>query len=170
MQLGLRYGELFQLSYVTRDLDAALGHADAELGLTGFRSFEWAADVLAGGRVQRLAIRVAMAVVERRQFEIIEPVSGPIEVYTETIDLSARLLNFHHIGIAVRGDLAEWDNLLAEVRASGDEIAYLFPAQSSADAKTRLCYVDTRARLGHFTEYLWRDPSLIALPALLNLD
>jgi hypothetical protein len=173
MQLGARYGDLFQMSYVTRDLEAAVAHAENELGLTGFRLSESAIEVLADGRVQILAVRAAVVVVGRNQFEIIEPVSGPVAVYTDGIDLSARVLNFHHMAIAVRGDYAEWERLLGELREGPDKIAYLYPAEPASDPagpKVCFCYVDTRARLGHYTEYLWWHPSLTGLPAFPDLD
>lgn len=166
---GSRYGDLFQMSYVTRDRDAAVAHAKAELGFTDFRLSESRTEVLAGGRVQMLDIRAAMATVGAHQIEIIEPVSGPIGVYTEGMDLAARVLSFHHIAIAVRGGTDEWDRLLGELRRCGDEIVYLFPAQPDAAAKVRFCYVDTRSRIGHFTEYLWWDRSLDGLPGFPTL-
>lgn len=169
MRIGTRYSDLFQMSYVTRDLDAAVALATSELGLPGFRLSESSIEVLAGGRVQTLAVRAAVSVAGRNQFEIIEPLSGPIEVYTAAVDLSARLLGFHHIGIAVRGDYAEWTRLLDEVRASGAEIAFLYPVEPAPDAKVCFCYVDTRALLGHYTEYLWWHPSLTGLPAFPDL-
>lgn len=169
MQFGTRYGDLFQMSYVTRDLDAAVALATSELGLPAFRKSESSIEVLAGGKVQTLALRAAVTVVGRNQFEIIEPRSGPTEVYTAAVDLSARLLNFHHVGIAVRGDYAEWTRLLDDLRASGDEIAYLYPSAPGPDEKVCFCYVDTRARLGHYTEYLWWHPSLTGSPAFPDL-
>ena len=169
MQFGSRYGDLFQMSYVTRDRDAAVALATSELGLPAFRLSESSVEVLAGGKVQTLAVRAAVTVVGRNQFEIIEPQSGPIEVYTAAADLSAQLLTFHHVGIAVGGDYAEWTRLLGEVRASGDEIAFLYPAAPTPDDKVRFCYVDTRARLGHYTEYLWWHPSLTGSPAFPDL-
>lgn len=165
-----RYGDLFQMSYVTRDRDAAVAHAETRLGFTGFRLSESTTEVFAGGRVQTLSLRAAMATVGGRQIEIIEPVGGPIAVYTEGVDLAARLLTFHHMAIAVRGEVEEWERLLAEVRASGEEIAYLFPALTDAAARMRFCYVDTRSSIGHFTEYLWWDRSLDGMPGFPRFD
>lgn len=170
MLLGSRYGDLFQMSYVTRDRDAAVAHAETRLGFRDFRLSESRTEVLAQGRVQTLAIRAAMATVGGRQIEIIEPISGPIQVYTEGLDLAARLLTFHHMAIAVRGGAQEWEHLLAELRAGGDEIAYLFPARPEAATKVRFCYVDTRGAIGHFTEYLWRDASLDGMPGFPAFD
>ncbi|MFD1958046.1 hypothetical protein ACFSHP_00870 [Novosphingobium panipatense] len=99
-----------------------------------------------------------------RQFEIIEPVSGVTEIYSGAVDLSAHILAFHHVAIAVPGPYAAWETLLDEVHASGDAMALLFPAVPSPEAGLCFCYVDTRRRIGHFTEYLWADPSLAGIP------
>lgn len=165
MHIGKRYGDLVQMSYVTRDMDAAIAHAEAEIGISGFSRSESEIEVLSFGRKRMLAVKAAIANLGTRQFEIIEPVSGAIEVYTDEVDLSGAILNFHHIGIAVSGPRSAWDALLEEVRASGDEFAYLFPAVPSPEDRLCFCYVDTRRRLGHYTEYLWADPSLAGIAA-----
>jgi Glyoxalase/Bleomycin resistance protein/Dioxygenase superfamily len=170
MNLNARYGDLFQMSYITRDLEAALEHCRRELGLAAFHVSDSEVDVISGGRVQRLAVRAAIANIGRRQFEIIQPVSGPIEVYTGAVDLDSHILNFHHIAIAVRGSLMNWEKLLEEIRAGGDEIAFEFPAKLGPEAMVCFCYVDTRKRLGHYTEYLWWAPQLDGMPSFPNLN
>lgn len=165
--LGRRYGQLIQMSYATRDMDAALAHTETQLGITGLRRSESEIEVLSYGEHRRLGVKSAIANVAGpggvRQFEIIEPVSGVTGIYTDAVDLSAQVLAFHHIGIAVPGAYAEWEALLDEVRASGDALALQFPAEPSAEAGICFCYVDTRERIGHFTEYLWADPSLAGI-------
>jgi hypothetical protein len=165
MHLGSRYGDLFQLSYITRDMDAAIAHCRSELGLEGFHVSETGAEVLSGGRVQDLRLKAAVLNVGARQIEILEPLSGPIEVYTEAVDLAAHVLNFHHVAIAVRGPFSEFERLLEEVRASGDEIAFLHPVGAQPEPMVAFCYVDTRRRIGHYTEYLWWHERLTGLPA-----
>ena len=103
-QLGKRYGEQFQMSYITRDMDAAIAHCRSALGIETFHQTDTEAQVLSGGRMQTLVIRAAMANIGRQQFELIQPVSGPIHVYTDAVDLDAHIINFHHTAIAVRGD------------------------------------------------------------------
>ncbi len=163
--IGDRYGQLVQMSYITRDMDAAVAHAEAELGITGLSRGEAEIEVLSYGEKRPLAVKSAIANFGTRQFEIIQPVSGAIEVYTEAVDLSGHILNFHHVGIAVTGPWAEWQRLLEDVKASGDAFTYLFPAEPSPEDKLCFCYVDTRHRIGHYTEYLWADPSLAGIPA-----
>lgn len=165
MHIGGHYGDLVQMSYVTRDMDAAIALAGSELGIDGFSRSESEIEVLSFGEKRMLGVKAAIANFGSRQFEIIQPVSGAIEIYTEAVDLSGRILNFHHVGIAVPGPCAAWNALLEEVRAAGDEFAYLFPAVPSPDDKLCFCYVDTRRRLGHYTEYLWADPSLAGIAA-----
>ena len=59
---------------------------------------------------------------------------------------------------------------LAEVRASGDDFAFLSPAVETDDDKVCFCYVDTRKRIGHYTEYLWVDEAIKPLAAMPDLD
>ena len=170
MQLGARYGELFQMSYITRDLDAAMEHCKRELGIAEFATSDSEVEVLSFGQMRPLKIRAAFANIGRHQFELIQPVSGAVEIYTDEVDLDAQLITYHHIAIAVRGGIDKWMELLDEVRASGDEFAYLFPPQPGPDDKVCFCYVDTRKRLGHYTEYLWVDESIKPIAAMPDLD
>jgi hypothetical protein len=171
MTIAARYGDLFQMSYITRDMAAAIAHCREQLGMENFTEPSTSEiEVLSYGRKRMLSVCASMANIGRHQFEIIQPISGAIEIYTDEVDLSGHIVNYHHIAIAVRGPYAEWEKLLAEVRASGDEFAFLFPAEPSPDDKLSFCYVDTRKRLGHYTEFLWVDESLKPIDAMPDLD
>jgi hypothetical protein len=147
-----------------------MAHCRAELGIEHFDTTDAEVEVLSYGTLRPLKIRAAFGNVGRNQFELIEPVSGAIEIYTDEVDLSKHIINFHHIAIAVRGTIDDWRALVEEVRASGDEFAYLFPAEPSDQDVLCFCYVDTRKRLGHYTEYLWVDESIKPVPAMPDLD
>jgi hypothetical protein len=170
MTIAARYGQLFQMSYITRDIDAAMAHAREHMGVEHFDTSDAEVEVLSFGKLRPLKIRAAFANIGRNQFEIIQPVSGAIEIYTDEVDLSKHILNFHHIAIAVRGGIEQWRELLAEVRASGDDFAFLFPPEPTDDDKVCFAYVDTRKRLGHYTEYLWVDESIKPVAAMPDLD
>lgn len=170
MTIASRYAQLFQMSYITRDLEAAMAHAREHMGVEHFDTTDAEVEVLSYGKLRPLKIRAAFANIGRNQFEIIEPVSGAIEIYTDEVDLTKHILNFHHIAIAVRGTIDDWRALLAEVRASGDEFAYLLPVEASDDDKFCFCYVDTRKRIGHYTEYLWVDEAIKPVPSMPDLD
>ena len=170
MTIASRYADLFQMSYITRDLDAAMEHCRKELGVEHFDTSDSEVEVLCFGQVRQLAIRAAFANIGRHQLELIQPVSGAVEIYTDEVDLDAHIINYHHIAIAVRGPHDEWLKLLDEVRASGDDFAYLFPAVPSPDDKVCFCYVDTRKRVGHYTEYLWIDEAIRPMMAAMPKD
>jgi hypothetical protein len=170
LDYGARFGDLFQLGYVTRDLDAALDHCREELGLEGFHQSQSCAPVLAGGRVQELHLRSACLNLGRNQIELIQPISGPIEAYTEAIDLAARIINFHHVAIAVRGPFSEFERVRREVGNSGDPVAFFHPADSQDEPLVAFMYVDTRERIGHYTEYLWWADKLTGMPQFPRLD
>ncbi len=170
MSIASRYGELFQMSYITRDLDAAMEHAKKELGVTDFHVTDAEVEVLSYGELKPLKLRAAFTNIGRHQFEIIQPVSGATSVYTDHVDLGSHILNFHHVAIAVRGGIADWLALIEEVKASGDEFAFLAPPEPTAADKVCFAYVDTRKRCGHFTEYLWVDESIKPIPAMPDLD
>jgi hypothetical protein len=170
LDYGTRFGDLFQLGYITRDLDQALDHCRNELGLDGFHRSQSSAPVLAGGRVQELKLRSASLNVGRNQIELIQPISGPIEAYTEAVDLEARIINFHHVAIAVRGPYSEFERARAEVAASGDPVAFVHPVDDPAEPMVAFMYVDTRARIGHYTEFLWWSDKLTGMPQFPALD
>lgn len=171
MTIAERYGQLFQMSYITRDMDAAVAHCEKELGITNFSVAETGAPVLSGGKVQEIRLVAAIANIGRHQFEILQPLSGPTHVYTDAVDLDAHIINFHHIAIAVRGGYDKFQEVLAEVRASGDEIAFLHPpVESNEEPVVAFMYVDTRKRLGHHTEYLWWSQAMEGQPSIPNLD
>jgi hypothetical protein len=173
MHLGKRFGDMFQLSYITNDMDRALAHAADKLGITGFHVAETGAPVLCDGKVQDLKLVAAIANIGRQQFEILQPISGPTHVYTDYVDLDAQLLNFHHIAVAVRGPYANFEALLEEVREQGDEISFLHPPaegpEPMPDPMVAFAYVNMRPKIGHHVEYLWWAPQLDGLPSFPKL-
>jgi hypothetical protein len=170
MHLPDKWGDLYQLSYITRDMDAAIAHCRRELGVETFHVGENPAEVIAGGTRQTLVVKAAIANFGRHQFELIQPVSGPIHHYDNVLGEGSGLINFHHIAIAVRGGFENWQALVAELDASGDEIAFISAPETLDPPMVAFCYVDTRHRLGHYTEYLWWHESLASLPSFPNLD
>lgn len=160
MHISKHYGQLFQMSYITRDMDAAADHVRKQLGFELSEVSESAVDLLCYGEPAELVVKASVANIGLNQFEIIQPVSGPTHIYTDEVDLDSHILNFHHVAIAVTGGHDDWTKVLEEVRADGDEFAYLFPADPDPETKLAFCYVDTRARIGHYTEYLWVDESI----------
>jgi hypothetical protein len=165
-----RFGDIFQLSYVTRDRDLAVEFATAKLGIDNFHTFAAQAPVLSRGDMHVLDLKVAVANMGTHQFEIIEPVAGPTWIYTEGKDLDRQPLIFHHVGIAVMGPFQAWQETLASLRADGDEIVQICEPQPGEEPMACFAYVDNRRTLGHHTEYLWWSPALNGTPTMPDMQ
>lgn len=149
------YRHMFQVSYVTRDLDHAISFLGKKLGCGDFAILEPEAPILVRGEPKNFKLRVAVANVGAHQFEVIQPVSGAIEVYLDGIDYGRSIVTLHHVGHALRGPYSEWEKLEKEIHATGQEFAIVSAPMPGPKQFVRFGYVDTRPYLGHFTEYLW---------------
>lgn len=166
MNLIDRYGDIFQLSYVAKDRDRAVEFAAAKMGISNFFMFEGKCPVRSRGTIQELNLRVAVANTGTHQFEIIEPVSGPTWIYTEGMDLDRQALTLHHIGVAVVGPYPVWLDTIAQLQADGDEIVQISELAPGKEPQAVFAYIDNRATLGHFTEYLWWSPAMNGTPTM----
>ncbi|MDE2302987.1 MAG: VOC family protein [Sphingomonadales bacterium] len=166
MKLIDRFGDIFQLSYVAKDRDVAVAHASARLGIANFFCFDGKCPVRTRNGVEDLVLKVAVANTGAHQFEIIEPVSGPTWIYTEGRDLERQALALHHIGIAVVGPYSTWQETMAALEADGDEIVQISQLATGEQPQAMFAYVDNRATLGHFTEYLWWAPKMNGTPTM----
>lgn len=161
---------LYQLGYVTRDLDRAVDAYQEAAGPLEFMVSEQAVTVRADGEVGELRMRVALATSGRHQIEIIEPQSGLTGIYTQGLDFAQAPFVFHHVGIGIFGPHANWQALEAEMQARGQSFKLLFPPALDPDPFVQFGYVDTRGLLGHYTEYLWWGPVLAGSPTFPVLE
>ena len=165
-----RFGDLFQLSYVAKDRDRAVAYATAKLGIDNFFRFDGIAPVTVRGEPMELHVRAAVANTGTHQFEILEPVGGPTWIYTDGIDLDAAVLRLHHVGLAVVGPYQTWLDTIAALQADGDEIVQIARLEPGAEPMALFAYVDNRATLGHFTEYLWWAPAMNGTPTVPHIN
>jgi hypothetical protein len=170
MALISYFKTLFQTSYVTRDMDSAVAFAAQKMGIDNFTVRDAEITARFGSVIRDLKLRVAIANAGRHQFEIIQPISGATEIYTDGIDYDSSILTFHHIGIAVTGPYSNWQRLEAEIGESGDRCAIICPPDPQPTPLACYAYVDTRPYYGHFTEYLWWAPELNGNPAFPDLS
>jgi hypothetical protein len=164
-----RFGDLFQVSYVAKDCDRAVEFAAAKLGIDNFTVFDAVAPVLSRGKMQDLSLRVAVANAGTHQFEIIQPISGPIWIYTDGIDLDRQALTFHHVALAVIGPFSAWQQTIAKLREDGDEIVQICEPAAGEEPQVAFAYADNRRTLGHYTEYLWWSKAMNGSPSMPNL-
>ena len=69
--------------------------------------------------------------VGKLQYELIEPISAPSDLYSAAVDPN-KLLNFHHIAMRVAGD---WDEFRAGLDREGRKIA----VEGSTPTGLRFC-------------------------------
>jgi Glyoxalase/Bleomycin resistance protein/Dioxygenase superfamily len=137
-----------QVSYATTDLD----HACRTLGMTyGIPRFS----VSRGARVESpagtITIDVAQAFVGDRHIEIIEPAGGPDGLYRDVLPSSGFAVRHHHFGhVANRAD--EWARIQAFIEKREWQIVL---AGNYCDMM-HYAYVDTRAELGHYLEFMFQ--------------
>ena len=96
----------YQTAYITRNRDKAVAMLRERHGMTDdFILFEPDIEVKTPKGVGRAQTRVALGWAGRHQIEIIEPVSGLVDLYYPSLPQDDHSLGFHHT--AVRVD--EWD-------------------------------------------------------------
>jgi hypothetical protein len=78
------------------------------------------------------------------QYELIQPLSGQVELYTEALRDDGGM-RFHHVCMRVR----DLDAARAEIERHTLPIVY-----AGDTGATRFFYADARATLGHYLEYL----------------
>jgi hypothetical protein len=82
---------------------------------------------------------------------LIEPISGPVDVYREAV-LPGGGLRFHHIAMRVM----DWDVFRAEVDRRKFPIAYA----GSGQGGLKFLYLDVRDTLQHYLEYVYAPPEV----------
>jgi hypothetical protein len=143
----------YQNAYVTRDLDQAISLLEARYGLNGFFPIDLTQDVVTPGGKAKLNMRLAYAWIGKMQIELIQPVSGCVDHYVDSLppgqaDHSPR---FNHV--ALRRDT--WEELKSEVEAL--KLPVLVEGSLPG---LRFIYLDARQDLGHLLEYVWATPEM----------
>lgn len=142
---------VWQLGYVTTDLDRAIEFMAERFGMTDCRRLPSdTATFLAGDQPVPWEVKVAMGARGGLIVELIEPVAGEIDFYTETLpdDRNELAIRLHHVATHMATGDREWSDLQALLARSGLKVDYtvLIPD------RVRAGYVDTRAELGHWLE------------------
>jgi len=143
----------YQNAYVTRDLDVALALMKTEHGVdtSTFMSLQVEMPVMtpAGPGVQ--VNRLALGWVGKLQYELIQPISGAVEVYQRHLP-EQYPMQFHHVCMRVEND---WDAFREGLTRDGRSIVL----EGSSGDQLKFVYVDARATLGHYLEYCWMTPT-----------
>ncbi len=139
---------MMQIGYVTDDLDAAVTYFQSTLGtgkcrVTYKSSLE---GVIVDGHVtQEWVIDVAMVNAGATNLEIIQPVSGAVDLYRSAIRPGVPA-TFHHLGFRVD----DFEQAAAIVVAHGKQWAQV----GTMVGALHFGYIDMTAELGHYVEVM----------------
>jgi hypothetical protein len=156
MKLGGYVANMYQFGYVTKDIDRAIAHFGETQGIEQFFQIEIDAAARLNGEEAPFVMRVALANIGDKQVELIQPIRGVYDFYTQGLDLDRSVVALHHVGLLVKGPESAWDEMRESVQAGGRKIVLedMIPRPSSQ----HFAYLDTRADYGHYLEFLWRGP------------
>lgn len=152
--MGPAFGGFTQIAYVTTNLSRAVElfreryNVPSFLELDGDTLVEWR------GETARLHLRFAIADVAGVQIELIEPKPDCVPIYFDGLPDPASsefAIAFHHVSVPLPGDAARWDGFAEELAAQGRSIAM----RARISETSGFLYVDDRATLGHYVEYVW---------------
>jgi hypothetical protein len=139
-----------QIAYVTTDLARACA-TFGDYGIPRFHVVERDLDVAVRGERGTMRLKLGFAAIGAVEVELIEPRGGRVEVYTEALPPDGSFaIALHHLRVRVRGTRADWERNRAELAAASLPIAL-----EGGREGVGFVYVDDRARLGHYTEYVW---------------
>lgn len=141
-----------QLAWVTTDVRRAVKVFQQEQGVENIEIFDGFTLATAGGG--EVVIDVALAYVGDMQFEVIQPVSGEVDLYRRHLpdDPSEFALRFHHMCSSF-DTVDEYERVLADYRARGVTIE----VDGSFGEGGRFFYADTRGQVDHYQEYVYLD-------------
>lgn len=137
----------YQNAYVTHDLDCAMDLATQSFGLGAFSAFDVEMISKTPMGEQSSCLRVATAWAGRLQVELIQPVSGYLDPYAPFLpdDPSDAVPRFHHVAVRREDPMA----MRSEAASMGLPFAF-----ESEGAGLSCIFLDARARLGHYFEFV----------------
>jgi hypothetical protein len=144
------FANVWQLGYVTTDLDRAVEFMAERFGLEHCLELPSAgATFLVGDQPAPWEARFAMGSRGGLIVELIEPVAGEVGFYTRLLpDDGSFAVRFHHFATFIEAGDEEWESMRALLDGAGMRFDYtvLIPD------RVRAGYVDMTAQLGHYVE------------------
>lgn len=143
----------YQNAYVTHDLEAAMKLIDDRFGKLDWIMFEPDMILKTPHGDKAMANRVGLAWAGGLNLEIIQPVSGYIEDYAPFLpaDRSDPTPRFHHTAVRRENE--------AEMRAEIEKLGLPLAFEGEVPGLLFI-YLDARASLGHYFEYVCATPEM----------
>ena len=147
----------YQNAYVTHDIEKAIALLESRYGIQGLFPMDVEVDVVCPGPEKTLNMRLAFAWVGKTQIELIQPLSGCIQHYVDSLPTGKTDYRpcFNHIAMR-RDDLGAMQREIESMK-----LPVLF--EGGDPNGLRFTYVDARAELGHLLEYVWTTPDFWTL-------
>lgn len=148
--------DTIQIAYVTRDLQAAIDMLGEKVGIRTFMETGAVKSDLGGGAIGELS--VAMAYCGNTQYELIQPISGAVDIHRNGLPTDeGPLLAFHHVSYFARSreDLETVRPIVLGGRKA--------PVFGEFGEESAFFYVDECPTLGHYVEYQYSEPAYDAL-------
>jgi hypothetical protein len=147
--LGDLFANIWQLGYVTRDLDRGVELLRERFGVESTEVSTAGATFLVGDEPAEWDVRIAMGARGGLIVELIEPVGGEVDFYRRFLPANGSDgLALHHLATFVPVGDEAWSSVSNLLAASGLKVdcTVLIPD------RVRAGYVDTTAELGHWLE------------------
>lgn len=141
-------GQHYQNGYITRDIEKAIAQFQAHCALEKVTSFEVPVEVTTPKGRGIAVSRLAFIWINNLQYELIQPISGLVDIYTEQLP-SDDGIRLHHTCMRV----TDWNEFRARVTKSN----YPVVLEGGSDA-LKFLYIDAREFVGHYLEYVWMTP------------
>lgn len=136
----------YKLGYVTNDREQAMELLGSRLGVEEFVPFEPSFEVTTDdGRIGRASLRCAFSAGRELYIEVLQPVDGLVDVFTEVLtDSDEFQLVFHHVAVIVDD--------LAEVKKAAGELGITPAIEASLPSGMSFTYMKLPG-LGHYVEH-----------------
>jgi hypothetical protein len=148
----------FQNAYVTRDLEYAIAQMQAKHGIEEFIRIEpqMSAYTREGGHGP-CHLKLALGWQEDFLFELIQPISGNVQHYVDYLPVDPKdpSLRLHHLGMLIMDD-QEYERGRAAI--DPDRVSY-----EGGIEGVKWYYLDARDTMGHYLEYMWATPDMLAM-------
>lgn len=136
---------IFQLAYITRNIDKAMATFRGQADLRTEYYTEARTQVRRPSGTEEMHVKLAFMWVGDFQYELIQPISGLDDIYGACVPNDDSLA-FHHT--CVRVD--DWDKFRRDVENQPYPIAF-----EGGNGPNYFLYLDARKTLGHFLEYAY---------------
>jgi Glyoxalase/Bleomycin resistance protein/Dioxygenase superfamily len=151
--LGDLFANIWQIAYVTRDLDKGVELLRERFGVESTEVPTAGATFVAGDQEAEWDVRIAMGARGGKIIEVIEPIGGEVDFYRRFLPSDGGL-GFHHLATFVPVGDEAWSSVEQLLAEAGLRVDYTMTIPD----RVRAGYVDTTPLLGHYLEVCQLQP------------